>query len=59
MACNDDAYLLGVLRKLQSLEVEPLKYILKDTFRGKIHETISLLALQLSKDLRMFHDYTL
>ena len=40
MAGIDNAYLLGVMEKFQRLEVEPLKYILKDTFTGKIHSFI-------------------
>ena len=37
MAGIDSAYLLGVMGKLQPLEVEQLKFILEDTFPGKIH----------------------
>ena len=37
MAGIDNVYLLGVMGKFQDLKVEPLKYILKDTFTGKIH----------------------
>ena len=37
MAGIDDDYLLKIMGKLQSLEVEQLKYILEDTFTGKIH----------------------
>ena len=39
MAGIDDDYLLKIMGKLQSLEVEQLKYILEDTFTGKIHSS--------------------
>ena len=32
---TDNKYLLGIMEKLQSSEVEQLKYLLQDNFTGK------------------------
>ena len=37
MAGIDNAYLLGVMGKLQSPEFQELKYILQDSLTGKFH----------------------
>ena len=35
MAGIDSKYILGIMEKLQPLEVEQFKYILEDSFTGK------------------------
>lgn len=46
MAGIDNAYLLWVMGKLQRLEVEPLKYVLKDTLTGKINSFTGKIVYQ-------------
>ena len=38
MAGIGNTYLMKIMGKLQPLEVEHLKYILEDTFTGKIYD---------------------